>query len=124
MRVVRIISISGMNPPTFLTWANSVCSYLDALPGEELHIVFDVYSQDIASMQPSKGRKTNEQLRHISDLSQQLPSPSLWKEFLGNLENKRQITHLIIDYILSETSNLLRKLYIAKDFDCVLAVEK
>ena len=123
MRVVRIISISDMKPPTSIKWANSICSYLYALPGEVLHLVFDVYSQDIASKQPSKGRTNNENFRHISDSSQKLPFASVWKDFLCNLKNKRQITHLLIDYILSGASPLQRKLYITKEFDCFLKVE-
>ena len=123
MHVVRIISISDMKPPTYIMWANSICSYLNALPGEVLHFVFDVYSQDIASKQPSKGRTNKENFRHISDLSQKLPFASVWKDFLCNLKNKRQITHLLIDYILSGASPLQRKLYITKDFDCFLKDE-
>ena len=42
MRVVRLISIAGLKPRTFKSWANRVISYLNAIPGKYLHI-FDNY---------------------------------------------------------------------------------
>ena len=83
-------------------------------------MVFDVYSKDVAYSLPSKGRNDNGQFRHVSDLTQKLPSSSAWNSFLDNVENKRQITHLIIDYILSEVNPIPRKLYITKDYKCIL----
>ena len=48
----------------------------------------------------------------------------LLESFLCNIENKRQqLTHLIIDYILSEVNPIPRKLYITKDFKCFLKSE-
>ena len=120
MRVVRIISVSDMKPPTFITWLRSIWNCLNTLLREILHLVFDVYSQDIVSKEPSKGRPNNEQSRYISDLSQKLPSPSSWVVFLRNSENKRQIIELLINYILSGSSPPLRNLYVTKDFNCFL----
>ena len=58
-----------------------MCGYINSLPGEILHLVFDVYSKDIAYSLPSKGRNDDGQFRHVSDLTQKLPSPSCWKVF-------------------------------------------
>ena len=42
MRVIRLISIAGLKPRTFKSWADRVISYLKAIPGKYLHI-FDNY---------------------------------------------------------------------------------
>ena len=80
MRVIRIIPVSDLNPPTFLKWISNVCGYINSLPREILHLVFDVYYKDIAYSLPSKGQNDDGQFRHVSDLTQKLPSPSCWKD--------------------------------------------
>ena len=50
----------------------NVCQYINYLPGEVLHIVFDVYSVEIDRSFPSKGREKEGQYRFISNLSQNL----------------------------------------------------
>ena len=76
MRVVRLISIDGSR--TFADWAKKVCEYLYNLPGEILHVVFDVYSEDYDCLRPPKGRPVIGKRRFVSELSQLLPKSSEW----------------------------------------------
>ena len=46
MRLVRIIPKSNISPQTFLSWTQQLIKYLENLPGNELHIIFDKYSID------------------------------------------------------------------------------
>ena len=43
MRIVRLISAVGLKPWTFKPWADRTISYLSAIPGKNLHIIFDNY---------------------------------------------------------------------------------
>ena len=72
-------------PPSFTAWAKHICEYLSSLPGEILHVVFDVYSDDYDFFQPPKGRPEIGKCRFVPDLSQKLPKPSEWAEFLSTL---------------------------------------
>ena len=47
MSVVRLISVSGLNPPIFKTWITNVCNYISNLPVENIHIVFDIYPDEV-----------------------------------------------------------------------------
>ena len=42
MRIARLIPID-VNPPTFIEWVKSVSAYISALPGDTIHIIFDVH---------------------------------------------------------------------------------
>ena len=103
MRIVRIIPITGLKPPTFQTWLNKVLDHIMKLPGNVIHIVFDVYSPLPDLTRPSKTRNSFAgQRRYLSDLSQQLPpSKNAWVDFLSNNANKLDLTNLITDFILS-----------------------
>ena len=46
MRVVRLISIAGLKPRTFKSWADQIISYLSAIPGKKLHIILDNYGYE------------------------------------------------------------------------------
>ena len=66
MRVVRIIPVANLKPPTL----NNITS----LPGDIIHIVFDIYPDEVDFSRPSKGRYDDiGQHRYISS-QQILPS--------------------------------------------------
>ena len=44
MRVVRIIPIKDIRPPTFASWASNLFNYIELLPGNTVHIIFDNYA--------------------------------------------------------------------------------
>ena len=70
MILVRMISINGCEPPTFLTWSKKVFSYIEKLPGTSIHIVFDNYAYYPDSFIPlSKGRKSNGAERNITNFT-------------------------------------------------------
>ena len=46
MRVVRLISIAGLKPRTFKAWVDRIISYLSAIPGKNLHTIFDNYGYE------------------------------------------------------------------------------
>ena len=56
MRVVRIIPVSDQDPRTFTVWAKRFCEYLMNLPGDILHVVFDMYTDGNDFWQPPKDR--------------------------------------------------------------------
>ena len=115
MRVVRMIPVT--NCSTFLEWAKQVLNYFKFLPGKVIHIIFDVYGGD-STNSLSKGRATKSRARKIEDLSQKLPKPSDWPDFLTNNENKHRITILLADYFLASVQELGKDLYITKGEDC------
>ena len=90
MKVVRIIHITGLKPPSFQTWAKNLL--------ELIHIVFDVSSIGDLS-RPSKDRyDCISQCRYISSLTQQVPpSKNARLNFLSNSANKHDLTNLLID---------------------------
>ena len=103
MRLVRMISIKNMNPPTFLSWAKEIYSYIETLPGKIVHIVFDNYAtSDDSSISFSKGRTDSGIVRNISSLNQVLPQSNEWENFLTNRSNKLQTTRLLADYFTSD----------------------
>ena len=55
MKIVRMIPVPNLNPPTFMTWATNRFNYINNLPGTLCHVVFDVYQTGDFST-PSKGR--------------------------------------------------------------------
>ena len=46
MRVVKMISITNLTPPTFLGWEKRLYNYMKQLPGTVIHIVFDVHEEE------------------------------------------------------------------------------
>ena len=44
MRAVRIIPIKGTDPPLHSTWAKKLFAYIENLPGNNIHIVFNNYN--------------------------------------------------------------------------------
>ena len=45
IRIVRIIPINDLNPPTFKSWADRLACHLGTLPGSTIHVVFDDYDR-------------------------------------------------------------------------------
>jgi hypothetical protein len=119
MRVVRIIPISGLIPPTFKSWANRIVGYLKSLPGSTVHLVFDDYRSEEGHIYLSKGRPDRGRERSITDLSQILPKLHDWNDFLTNDINKLQITQLLADYVLSAESDIRKEVYVTKGNQCM-----
>jgi len=119
MKIVRMISPSNMTPSTFETWTVSFYNYINRLPGNVCHIVFDNYALNKDFAHPSKGRYNPESVgerRYISDLSQQLPfTMAAWNNYLSNDQNKWELTNLIIDYLISGKYKFYRPVYITKE---------
>ena len=99
MRVVRLISIAGLKPQTFKSWVDQIISYLSAIPGKHLHIIFDNYGYEYSV--PKKQRNVSRMKRCITSLDQDLPSTKEWNEVLINQKNKLQIVNLVCEYIKS-----------------------
>ena len=118
MRLVRIIPISNIRPPTFLSWTQQIVKYLENLPGDELHVIFDDYSIDTELIHLSKNRAEKVLDRHISSLNQKLPQISEWPNFLTNRKNKLQITILIANYICENDVLLNKDVYVTKGENC------
>jgi hypothetical protein len=91
MRVVRIIPIKNLTPPTFKSWADKIVDYLRSLPGTALHLIFDDYRSEEGELYLSKGRPDKGRERRISDLTQTLPKLRDWSDFLTNDVNKQQV---------------------------------
>ena len=119
MKIVRMISPSNMTPSTFETWTVSFYNYINRLPGNVSHIVFDIYSLNKDFAYPSKGRYNPESVgerRYISDLSQQLPfTIAAWNNYLSNDQNKRELTNLMIDYLIGGKYKFNRPVYVTKE---------
>ena len=75
-----MISIKNANPPIFLSWAKNVFSYINGLPRDNLHIVFDNYGlPEDPTKVLSKGRVDRGYERKISSLNQALPKLDKWQ---------------------------------------------
>ena len=119
MRVVRMIPVQDVDPPTFLSWAKNVFSYIHGLPGDVLHIVFDNYSLiDDSTKVVSKGRVDRGFERKISSLNQTLPNVDEWQDFLTNDRDKDQICNLLADYYTSDELVTTKKIYVTKGRQC------
>ena len=64
MRVVRMMRPSNVGGNTFRHWVDAFIGYVSALPGNNLHLIFDNYSYSV----PSKNRKVVEIEREINNL--------------------------------------------------------
>ena len=91
MRVVRLISVAGLKPRTLKSWADRITSYLSAIPGKNLHTIFDNYGYEYSV--PTKQRNVSQMERCINSLDQDLPPTKRWNEFLMNQKNKLQIVN-------------------------------
>ena len=99
MRVLRLISIAGSKPRTFMSLADWIISYLSAIPGKNLHIIFYNYGYEYSV--PTKQRNFSQMERCINSLEHDLPPTKEWNEFLMNQKNKLQIVNLFVEYIKS-----------------------
>ena len=121
MRVVRMIPIEDVDPPTYLSWAKNVFSYIHGLPGDVLHIVFDNYSSvDDPTKVILKGRVDRGFERKISNLNQTLPNVDEWQDFLTNERNKDQICNLLADFYTSDELVATKKIYVTKRKQCFM----
>ena len=118
MRVVKMIPITNLTPPTFLGWAKRLYNYMKQLPGTVIHIVLDVYEEEGHVNSLSKGRETNTRERKIVDLSQQLSRVSEWTDFLTNSKSKYRLTLLFADFFITESKNMGKDVYVTKGNQC------
>ena len=102
-RVLRLIPITTIQPPTLMKSAEAVKTYLENLTENTLHVVLDDYSPRHGNIL-KKSRPGSITEREISDLSLQLPKNDEWQNFISSHNNKFQLTKLISDYLLEKTS--------------------
>ena len=103
MKVVRMITIKDLNPPTFDSCAKKVFSYILSLPGNTAHIVFDNYAPaPDPSKVLSKGRINQGMERKISKLNQLLSKLNEWQNFLTNAKYKYQLCILLAIFFTTE----------------------
>ena len=114
MRVVRIIPIKGTDPPLYSTWGKKLFAYIENLPRNNIHIVFDNYNCD-GDQFISLSKE-----RNISSLNQVLPNPNEWSEFLPNRKRKLQLCNLLADYFTSGEIATEEVLFVTKEKICVL----
>ena len=99
MRVVRIIPIKGIDPPLYSTWTKKLFAYIENLPGNNIHIVFNNYNcEGDQFISLSKERLESSIERNTSSWNQVLPNANEWSEFLSNSKNKLQLCNLLADY--------------------------
>ena len=115
MRVVRLIPISSLQPRTFRSWAERFVRYLAALPGDEVHLVFDNYNYPHNI--PSKNRSQTFSERIINNIDQELPAVSEWAEFLKSSKNKFQLTLLLADFMI-DGALPNKTVYVNKETEC------
>ena len=115
-RLLHLLGISNLKEKTFKAWAETICNYLESLPGNILHIAFDNYEEP-ETVILSKGRIKSGRARKLNNLSQTLPPVGEWAEFLSIDENKQQLIKLLCDFIL-RSSKVQKKKYITKVKQC------
>ena len=124
MKIVRMISLLNLLPSTFETWTIAFFNYINSLPGSVCHIVFDVYPENADFTRPCKGRYDPESIgerRYISSLSQHFPATrDAMSDYLSNDQNKRELTNLMIDYVIGGSYIFNRSVYVTKDDRCTL----
>ena len=118
MRVVKMIPITNLIPPTFSGWAKRLYNYMKQTPETVIHTVFDVYEEEGHLNNLSKGRETKSRERKIADFSQQLPRVGEWTDFLTNSKNKCRLTLLLADFSLTESKNMGKDVYVTKGNQC------
>ena len=120
MRVVRIIQIIGTDPPFYSTWAKKIFVYIENLPGNNIHIVFDNNNcEDDRLISLSKERLESSTERN-SSLNQVLPNANEWSEILSNRKNKFQLCNLLADYFTSEEIATEKVLFVIKENICYI----
>ena len=117
MRVVNMISIAGLKPRIFRSWADAIMEHLKSYSGNNLHVLFDNY--DYEHNIPSKQRSVSQVERVISSLEQELPPTKEWGEFLMNRTNKLQVVNLLANYIMTG-SIANKKVVVNKGSDCYM----
>ena len=64
VRVVELISVSGLKPRTFKSWADLIIRYISAIPGKNVHIIFDNYGYEYSV--PTKRGNVSQMERYIN----------------------------------------------------------
>ena len=119
MKVVRMVGVAKLQPPTFLSWTKRFLNNIMSLKAEVIHIVFDRYSLEVDLTRPSKGRGKTSERKYVSSLTQIIPlTKSDWQSFLSNDANKYQLVKLVTDYILSNEFIVHCPIYVTKDEKC------
>ena len=72
MRVLKMIAITNLTPPTFLGSLKRLYNSMKQLPGTVIHIVFNVSEEEGHLNSSSKEKEIKTRERKIADLSQQL----------------------------------------------------
>ena len=76
---IRMISVAGLKPHTFKSWADKMMNCLSLIPANNLRVIFDNYSYEYSV--PSKQRDASQMERVINCLNQDLPPTKEWNEF-------------------------------------------
>ena len=76
MRVVLIIPIKGTDPPLYSTWAKKLFAYIENLPGNNIHIVFDNYNCEGDQFMSLSKERIGSSTERKSSLNQLLPNAS------------------------------------------------
>ena len=121
LRVVQINPIKGTDPPLYSTWAKKLFAYIENLPGNNIHIVFDKYNcEGDQFISLSKERLEISTERNISCFNQVLPNANEWSEFLSNTKNKLQLCNLLADYFTSGEIATEKVLFVTKEKICYI----
>ena len=79
VRAIRMISVAGLQPHTFKTWADKMMNCLSLMPANNLRVIFDNYSYEYNAS--SKQIDASQMERVINRLNQDLPPTKEWNEF-------------------------------------------
>ena len=120
MRVVRIIPIKGNDPPLYSTWAKKLFAYIENLPGNNIHIVFDNYNCEGDQFISLSKERLESSTERNSSLNQVLPNANEWSEFLSNRKNKLQLCNLLADYFTSGEIATEEVLFVTKEKICYI----
>ena len=121
IREVQIIPIKGTDTPLYSTWAKMLFAYIEDLPGNNIHIVFDNYNcEGDHFISLSKERLESSTERNISSLNQVLPNANEWSEFLPIRKNKPQLCKLQADYFTKEETATKKVLFVTKEKICYI----
>ena len=99
MCAIRLISVAGLKPHTFKSWADEIMNCLSSMPGNNLNVIFNNYRYEYSVS--SNQRDFNQMESVIDSLNQDLPPRKELNQFLMNYKNKLQIANLLVDYIKS-----------------------
>ena len=79
VRAIRMISVAGLQPHTFKTWADKMMNCLSLMPANNLRVIFDNYSYEYNAS--SKQIDASQMERVINRLNQDLSPTKEWNEF-------------------------------------------